>query len=322
MKKFFNSCKILTAIILIAVICGSCKKTKTTDTTPPPVIDYGNNGPTWQEHWFDHNQIVTRVYNDTSNAVYYDNNVNKSITWPNLLVGKMWNYTKKTYGQFGAESKIYSIYHAGRYSGGHPSTYMDAGHDYRNVIDIGSTSLTAWQTGQGNDIDITAHEIGHIVEGASKGVHGSPAFGIWHDSKWMEIYQYDLYLGIGLNDDALRWYNLMQPKSDNFPRANTRWFVDWFYPVYSQYGKTQVLNNFFMLLAAHFPKRTYNNGQTTYPQYTRGMNMGEFLHFWSGAANTDLKQLAVTAFGTSDENGNDWTVQLTKAKTDFSAIVY
>ncbi len=322
MKIIFIFFKSVISVIVFLLLLLSCKKIKTIDNTLPPVIDYGNNGPIWQEHWFDHKQLLTRVYNDTSNAVYYDKEMSRAIIWPNLLVGKMWNYTKATYGSFGAESKLYSIYHTGKYSGGHPSTYMDAGHDYRNVIDIGSTSPTAWLTGQGNDIDITAHEIGHIVEGASKGVHESPAFTIWHDSKWMEIYQYDLYLGIGLNDDALRWYNLMQTKTDTYPRAGTRWFKDWFYPIYTQYGQAQVLNKFFTLLSIHFPKRMYNNGRANFPEYTRRMNMGEFVHYWSGAANTDLKQLAITAFGNNDENGNDWTMQLAQAKKDFSGIIY
>jgi len=43
----------------------------------------------------------------------------------------------------------------------------------------------------------------------------------------------------------------------------------------------------------------------------------EFVHFWSGAAGYDLKQLALNAFGNKDENRNDWTAQLTQAKSDF-----
>lgn len=35
---------------------------------------------TWQEHWFEHNQLVTRVYYDDDVAVYYDNEVDRNIT--------------------------------------------------------------------------------------------------------------------------------------------------------------------------------------------------------------------------------------------------
>lgn len=277
---------------------------------------------TWQEHWFEHVQLLNRVFYDTSVAVYYDNDVNSSVTWPFTYLAQVWNYTKSTYGTFGDDSRLFVILHTGKYSGGHPSTYMDGSHDYRNVIDVGSSDPNAWISGNGGDIDITTHEVGHIVEGASKGVHNSPAFGIWHDSKWMEIYQYDVYQALGRSSDATRWYNSKITQTDAYPRAGTYWFRDWFYPIYQNYGGASALNKFFVLLAQHFPKTTFNNGITTYPEYTRGMNFGEFVHFWSGAANTDLKQLALNAFGNKDEQGNDWTAQLKQAKIDFAGITY
>ncbi|RFS21855.1 hypothetical protein DVR12_14465 [Chitinophaga silvatica] len=277
---------------------------------------------TWQEHWFEHQQLLNRVFFDTSVAVYFDNDVNSSITWPNSYLAQVWNYTKNTYGAFGTESRLYAIFHSGKYSGGHPSTYMDASHDYRNVIDVGSSDPNAWISGTGNDIDLTTHEVGHIVEGASKGVHNSPAFSIWHDSKWMEIYQYDVYIGLGRSSDVTRWYNMKITQTDSYPRAGTYWFRDWFYPIYSNYGGKVALNQFFNLLAQYFPKSNWNNGVTTYPQYTRDMNFGEFVHFWSGAAGADLKQLALNAFGNKDEQGNDWTAQLIQAKSTFSGITY
>ncbi|MBB6270137.1 hypothetical protein HDF26_000564 [Pedobacter cryoconitis] len=277
---------------------------------------------TWQEHWFEHNQLLNRVFSDTSVAVYYDNDVDRTITWPNTFLAQVWNYTKKTYGAFGNESRLYVILHTAKYSGGHPSTYMDGSHDYRNVIDCGSASTQAWKSGTGNDLDLTTHEVGHIVEGASKGVHGSPAFDIWHDSKWMEIYIYDVYLGLGRTADAQRWYNLVSAGSDSYPRAQTHWFKDWWYPLYNQYGKTAVLNKYFTLLAANFPKHVVSNGAGNISEYSRKLNFGEFVHFWSGAAGADLKQLALTAFGNKDEQGNDWTVQLQQAKSTFPNVVY
>jgi hypothetical protein len=65
------------------------------------------------------------------------------------------------------------------------------------------------------------------------------------------------------------------------------------------------LNRYFELLAQHFPK----NGDN----YSRAMNWGEFVHFWSGAAGVDLKPLATEAFGWPAE----WETQYTKAKADF-----
>jgi hypothetical protein len=76
------------------------------------------------------------------------------------------------------------------------------------------------------------------------------------------------------------------------------------------------------MLVKYFPKRNYNNGTQTYPEYSRDMNFGEFIHFWSGAAKSDLKQLALTAFGDKDEQGSNWVIQLEKARTDFPGITY
>jgi hypothetical protein len=259
----------------------------------------------WTEHWFEHNQTVSRVYQDNDVAVYFDADVNRSITWPNSFVGSVWKYTRRTYGHFGADSQLYAIFHTAKYSGGHPSTYFDTSHDSRNVIDVGSSSSTAWTSGTGNDLDIVTHEVAHIVEGASKGVHNSPAFGLWGDSKWAEIFVYDVYVGLGRTSDANRWFNQLQNATDSYPRSNTHWFRDWFYPIYKNYGGAAVLNRYFVLLAQYFPK----NGR----DYSRALNWGEFIHFWSGAAGVNLKTLATSAFGWPTE----WETQFVQAQRSF-----
>jgi hypothetical protein len=48
------------------------------------------------------------------------------------------------------------------------------------------------------------------------------------------------------------------------------------------------------------------------------MNWGEYIHFMSGAAGTDLKPLATTAFGWSDVR----EAQYQEAKKDFPAVTY
>lgn len=264
---------------------------------------------TWQEHWFEHVQLLNRKYFDNDLAVYFDNDVNQGITWPNAYLGDVWRYTKNLYGSFGPDPRLFAIFHTGKYSGGHPSTYFDASHDNRNVIDVGSSSSNAWLSGAGNDLDITTHEVAHIVEGASKGIHGSPAFNIWGDSKWAEIFIYDVYVGLGRTADATRWYNLVINGSDNFPRAGTQWFKNWFYPIY-QLGGSAGLNKYFTLLAQYFPK----NGQ----DYARNLNMGEFVHFWSGAVGRNLKAQATTAFGWT----STYESQFNRARRDFPGVSY
>jgi hypothetical protein len=258
---------------------------------------------TWQEHWFEHNQLLNREYYDNDVAVYHDNDVNPATTWMNSFSGDIWRYVKRVYGDFGSENRLYAIFHTGKYGGGHPSTYFDAGHDYRNVIDIGTAGN--WDCKCGWNIDVISHEIAHIVELGSKGVHGSPAFGLWGDSKWAEIFNYDIYINLGMSAEATRTYNTLINSSDNFPRAGTYWFRDWFYPIYRDHGGAVALNRYFELLAQYFPKNGNN--------YSRGMNWGEFVHFWSGAAGADLKARATAAFGWTSE----YEAQFNQAKIDF-----
>jgi hypothetical protein len=275
------------------------KSLKDTTATPPL---------TWKEHWFEHVQVMRRVFSNSSVTVYYDKETPESITWPDTLLTKVWNYTTKTYGDFGKDNRLFVLLHTGKYGGGHPSTYFDGSHDYRNVIDVGHAG--DWVSNTGWNLDAAVHEVGHIVEGAAKGVHGSPAFPIWKDSKWMEIYQYDVYRALGWEVEAQRWFDMQMKGTDNFPRPGTQWFKNWFYPIYHQYGGTKVLNRFFTLLAANFPR----NGNA----YTRDMNWGEFIHFWSGAAGVNLKPQATIAFGWPD----GWEAEFLQAQKEFPGVKY
>jgi hypothetical protein len=267
----------------------------TTLTTAPPA--------TWQEHWFQHHELLSLVYTNNSVNIYYDSQVPTSVTWMDSDETQVWEYVKSNYGSF-SDPKLYNVFHSNNdaYSGGHPASVFDSTHDYRNVTDIGGdwTTRSAW------DVQTMIHEIGHIVEGGGRGVDGSPAFAIWEDSKWNEIFIYDVTHRLGWTADAQQSYNDFNAGQDNFPRAGTHWFRDWFYPLYTRSAdSSQTLNRFFQLLAQYFPQ---HNGA-----YTRDMNMGEFVHFWSGAAQYNLKYQADTAFGWTDE----MEVQFKQAQEDF-----
>ena len=144
------------------------------------------------------------------------------------------------------------------------------------------------------------------------GVHESPAYTVWGDSKWAEIFQYDVYLNIGKPTDAERLKTRNMAQSDNFPVAGTMCFKNWFYPIYTNYGKSKVLVNYFKLLSIHFPQKTISSGV----EYTRRMNLGEFIHFFSGASGVNLKDQATLAFG--------WTpatdAQFTQARQVFPDV--
>ena len=267
---------------------------------PPPVM-------TWKEHWFEHDQLVELVYFDDHVAIYFDSDVQREGTeWLLPFMSKLWQYTKATYGgDYGPDPRLYSIHHENKYSGGHPSTYFDESHDFRNVSDIGPGGWT-----NPDDVDIASHEVSHIVEGASFGVHGSPAFGIWHDSKWAEFFQYDVYVALDMPDHAEQVFDRFTNTVDDFPRPGTRWFRDWFYPLWRDHGHAQVMANYFRLLSENFPK----NGK----DYARDLNFGEFIHFMSGAAGEDLESMATAAFGWTGETDQ----QFNAAKAAFPGVTY
>ena len=241
-------------------------------------------------------------------VLYFDDAVDRTKTaWILPFMTKVWKYTVTHYGQFTdgqRDGRLFALYHQGKYSGGHPSTYFDASHDYRNVSDVGPGPFPD------GDYGISSHEVSHIVEGASRGVHNSPQFGLWGDSKWAEFYQYDLYVGLGLNDEAKKAYDRFTAGSDDFPQANTHWFKDWFYPLWKDHGGVQVMVKYYQLLKDNFPKNGNN--------YSRSMNFGEFVHFMSGAAGTNLKAQATTAFGWPSERDAEFT----KAQKDFPKLTY
>lgn len=295
--------------VLAALLNLQCSKGDTTrkpGTQEPP----GTPAKTWTESWFEHRELLTRVFYDDDVVIYYDKDVDTSIKWPNKYIGDVWRYVKRTYGGHGKDQRLYAIFHTNKLGGGHPGYYYDMLHGYRNTIDCGDGP---WLTPSGISIDMTTHEVFHIVESTSFNTKGSVGNGaqLWGDSKFAEIFQYDVYLGLGLTAEAQRWFNHVNQLADNFPRANTFWFRDWLYPVYRDYGGTEVLVRFFKLLSENFPKDADN-------RYTRLMNWGEFIHFFSGAAKADLKGLATTAFGWPA----GWEQEWQKAKTDFPRITY
>ena len=259
---------------------------------------------TWQEHWFEHNLNVELIDYDDCAAIYFDDDMDKTkAAWIMPFVSNVWKYSLATYGSMGPE-RVYAIFHQGKYSGGHPSYYYDASHDNRNVSDVGGGN---WNDG---NWDVTSHELGHIVEStASHSKYGSPAFGLWKDSKWMEFYQYDVYVGLGMTQHAKVVFDRFTAQTDDFPRAGTRWFRDWFYPLWRDYGHAQVMVRFFGLLEQHYAAQNKRMGNMTW---------GEYIHFTSGAAKKDLKPLATTAFGWPA----DWDTQLAQAKQKYPQITY
>ena len=315
----YNSLSLILLILFFGTASNSCSKSTKSGPTDVPVSNLDTNTPAsgapplyWQERWLDHRQYLTRVgYNDDV-AIYYDNNMERTITWPLAFMTDVWKYTKSVYGDFGKENRLYCVFHRKNYSGGRTGNIFDENDDYRSLADVATDG--SFEKPVEWNIDAIVHEVGHVVEGSAYGVHESPAYTVWGDSKWAEIFQYDVYMGIGKPAEAERLKALYMEQSDNFPVEGTKWFKNWFWPIYNTYGKSKVLASYFKLLSIHFPKKTISSGV----EYTRRMNLGEFIHFFSGAAGVNLKAQATTAFGWSTTTD----AQFTKARTDFPGIVY
>jgi hypothetical protein len=253
---------------VVLLVIGVLVVASPSQTTPPA---------TWQEHWFEHNQLLTRVFYDSDVAVYYDGDTPPTITWPFKYFGDVSRYLKQVYGPLSPENRLYFILHTNKYSGGHPSYYYNASHDNRNVADNGPGPWT------NPGYDIPTHEVGHIVESTPYGLKNSPAFGLWGDSKWCEIFIYDVYKGLGMNAEATRWYNNCITQTLDKPVTGAHWFRDWFYPLYTQYGGSGFLAKFFENLG-----KNWKGGD---------LSWGQYVHFESCAAGADLRPAFKKAFG-------------------------
>lgn len=270
----------------------------------------GDPPQTWQEHWFEHDQLLSLAGARGHVALYIDRDVpDDVVTWLLPYLDDAWQYTKQTYGGLGPDPLLYSILHQGRYAGGHPSSYQDPSHDHRNVTDCGPGP---YRDGDRGVHDMVTHEMSHIVEGANNGAWGSPAFPIWGDSKWAEFFIHDVYTALGRQQWAADAAAQFDRTSDDFPRPGTHWFRDWWRPLRDGTGGGPgVMVRFFALLAVHFPR-----GVDT--RYLRDLNWGEYLHFTSGAAGGDVTGLARRAFGWSRR----WSRELARARAEFPAVRY
>jgi hypothetical protein len=263
---------------------------------------------TWQEHWYEHTQLLDLFDTDDAVALYFDKDIDRAQATAFMpYVSKLWHYTLATYGSMGP-GRLYAIFHKDKYLGCHLAGHYDSSHDYRNVIDCGITTYDDPGVFQA----FLPHVAAVLVEYVARGRDGAPADPLWRQGKWAEFYRYDLYLGTDMKGLADAYYALwtQDGATDPFPVANTHWFRDWSYPLWRDYNGAAVMNRFFTLLARDFPVKGV--------QYTRDLNWGEFVHFMSGAAGADLKPLATTAFGWPA----DRETQLQQARKDFPRITY
>lgn len=292
---------------------------------PPTVVDYIPSHD---------RQTLNRISCNPDVAVYGDAAVSAlpagRISWVEPFVTELWQYEKSAYGacptprtlpapigpgceSFGAPKPLMVLLR----SGSGPATIanrFDEFAGFRNTITVTDSSWS--QTALLRDV--LTHESCHIVEGAGHGVHESPAFEVWGDSKWAEYCQFDFYVRSGRTADAARVFDAFAGQTSNVPAGatNAAWFRDWFFPLWSDGGRRpEVMDRFFALLARYFPTRPENDGRNEI--YTRRMNAGEFVLFSSAAAGRDLSPRAARTFG-----GGFSRAQFDQARRDFPALTF
>ncbi|MFN8074199.1 MAG: fibronectin type III domain-containing protein [Kineosporiaceae bacterium] len=267
---------------------------------------------TWQEvlHKGDNTTNELMSYDSASSTadvvIYRDPDLaGKDLSSPITYANSAWRYVQRTYPFLGQQRLFLTMHDgAGIYAMAWTVDHSDT--KYRQFIDAKNENwLDTW-----SNRNVLTHEMSHLVEDGGAPVLESPSYALWGDSKWAEIFQYDVYKGLGDQTEAQRWYNQMITQTDDFPRPGTMWFKNWFMPIYTDHGGTATLVKYIDLLSKNFHRL---NGE-----YQRPLNWGEFVHFWSGAAGVNLQQLANTAFGASAERD----AQFQQAKVDFPGVTY
>ncbi len=248
------------------------------------------------------------------------------LSWMVEPYTKMWVAIRDTYlDEYGehlvGDPRLYIVphYHADGGGLGRLFTYRDADQLYRNIVhvSVGKNSGWRWENNPGNQTvnflyDVMTHESGHIIESVASGKKNSPFYAVWLDSKWAEIFQYDIFGKMDVTHQTA-WHNeYMQlgKHTESKPAEGAEWYAKWLYPTYRDFGGDQLFLRFFDLMGKYYFQR---NGELQ-----GDGNLGEYIHFMSGAAGVDVSSYAKDAFGWCDE----WQLQLLEARNRYPEVTY
>lgn len=299
-------------------------------------------GDEWPETWpnfnFDggyHTGNLVKKYSNDDIAIFVNPaDVNAEgvsmteldLSWMITPYTEMWKAIRETYyDDYGellvSDPKLYIVphYHVDGGGLGRLFQYRDADQLFRNIvhISVGKNSGWRWENNPGNGstnflYDVLTHECGHIIEGIGSGLKNSPFYPVWLDSKWAEIFQYDIF---GKMDPAHQqvWhkeYMTLGKHTEQKPAPGSEWYAKWLYPTYRDFGGEQLFQRFFALLGKYYFQRDgelQGNG-----------TLGEYIHFWSGGAGYDLTEYAKDAFGWNPE----FEMQLMEARARYPQVTY
>lgn len=249
-----------------------------------------------------HTRPLTRRPLDSDIAMYHDQYVPPtSVDWLRPILNQAFQFTKASYGSLSDPVLFVVAEQAGRPEdvnglyglGGVVYVSSDQAF-YRNIAFVASGNWSD-QTSLWN-VNAFTHELGHIVESNNNGWFDSPSFSAWGDSKWADIFIWDVQshsttLPAGWLD---RTFAELSASVDDY---GNNWFRDFLYPLYTgAVGNTDpsrkgsaLYSRYFQLLAQYLPKL-----DTTYAG--KNMTVGEYIHFMSAAAGMNLEAQAKVAF--------------------------
>ena len=297
-------------ILLISGLVLSCNDEDSSIVTdrPDSVIDTDLNYEYAPERfmtqeWNGAEQALYREYFDANVGIYYDENVDREIIWPRSFTSQVWEYARERY-ELGSQL-VYAVFH---------STEVDP--FVGNIYDEETTNKYLFDIslhGEENvaDKDLIIEMISKIVQTSAFGVNTSPASNLWQD-KWKEIFMYDVYSVLNMDEDAQRIKDTYLDVSADYPATETYWLKDWFLPIYENYEAGVTLGDFFEVVSSNL---TLDSLGISYDQQ---LNMGEFVHFFSAATGDDIQALAENAFGWN----SDWNTELLQARADYPNVNY
>ncbi|HET7544764.1 MAG TPA: fibronectin type III domain-containing protein [Polyangiaceae bacterium] len=274
----------------------------TTPAAPKPPSTWTETG------WYGgHDRQVTLRTVESDIALYTDPYVApSSLDWLRPIFNQNFKFAKANYGSL-SDPQLFVIAEQRGRPEDSQDLYSIGGVIYVNTPEASYRNITFAASKDWADqnelwnINALTHELGHIVESNNNGWFESPSFSAWGDSKWCEIFVWDALthstlLPASWLDRTLTEFNASTDDFGNY------WFRDFTYPLYqgkagntdSSHKGSALYSRYFQLLAQYLPKldSTYGGKQ---------MNLGEYIHFMSGAAGVNLEAQAKKAFRWSPE---------------------
>lgn len=301
--------RLLSVFVMLTVLI-SCKEDDTSliDGLPDSIINTDPDGSpprAMVESWGGYSEKVNRQILINGVGVFYDADVDREIEWPLSFYGKIWPEILSKYGFFGNGASLHVVGHGDAAAPTFSGNYLQTETENKNVIDLPITELEL--TAQTSDLSLKL--LGQLVEGGNNRANGAPATTVWGES-FVEIFTYDMYMALDLEADAERVKTAYLESTSNLPVAGTNWFQDWLLPIYENYNGIGIFSNFFSTIAEFYP----TNGGS----YVSDFTVGEFIHFWSGAAGDDLQPMFEEAFGWNDA----WAQELVIAQAKYPDLPY